>query len=90
MGDISVNKSHDLSIEDRKRMKLTGVSDVRSYDERRIILLTTRGGLVIGGSGLKITKVDTECGEADVEGNICALEYSENPGEKGLLKKLFR
>ena len=90
MNESLVNNPHNIEIEDRSKMKLSGVSDVRSYDQRRIILMTTRGGLVIGGNELKITKVNTESGEADVEGKICALEYSENLAEKGLFRKLFR
>ena len=83
-------KSHSVSIDNREKMRLTGVSQVISYDERRIILITAKGGLVVGGSQLKIAKVDTKNGDAEIEGKIIALEYSETPREKGLFRKLFR
>lgn len=90
MTEQKVNKPHSVSLENRERMRLTGVSDVRSYDSGRIVLMTTLGGLVIGGRELKILKMNTESGDADVEGKIAALEYSDTLTEKGFFKKLFR
>ena len=86
----NISKAHSVSLDNRERMWLTGVSQVVSYDECRIILVTVKGGLVIGGSHLKISKVDTKSGDAEIEGKIAALEYSENLQEKGFFRKLFR
>lgn len=90
MAENISEKSHDLSIVRRKRMTLTGVEDVVSYDEGRMVLKTALGGLVIAGSGLKLGRLDTSNGAAEVEGLIKALEYTDAVAEKGFFKKLFR
>ena len=71
-------------------MTLTGVADVVSYDDSRIALKTALGGLVIAGSGLKLGRLDTASGNAEIEGLIKALEYTDSGAEKGFFKKLFR
>lgn len=90
MTDNGTVKTHDISLFSRKRMTLTGVDDVKSYDDGRIVLATSMGGLIIVGSGLKINKVNTESGDADIEGVIKGLEYSESGAQKGFFKKLLR
>lgn len=90
MADITTEKSHDLSIVRRKKLTLTGVEDVRSYDDNRIALVTALGGLVIAGSGLKLGRLDTASGVAEIEGLVKALEYTDSGAEKGFFKKLFR
>lgn len=90
MTDNAAVKSHDVSLFSRKRMTLTGVCDVKSYDDGRIVLATSMGGMVIIGSGLKINKVNTENGDADIEGTVKSLEYTESGAEKGFFRKLLR
>ena len=90
MADTTSEKSHDLSIVCRKKLTLTGVEDVRSYDDDRIVLVTSLGGLVIAGRGMKLGRLDTASGIAEIEGLVKALEYTDGGAEKGLFKKLFR
>ena len=90
MADMTSEKSHDLSIVCRKKLTLTGVEDVRSYDDNRIVLVTSLGGLVIAGSGMKLCRLDTASGTAEIEGLVKALEYTDSGVEKGFFKKLFR
>lgn len=90
MAESITEKSHDLSIVRRKKMTLTGVEDVVSYDDSRMVMKTALGGLVIAGAGLKLGRLDTSSGEAEVEGLIKMLEYTDAGTEKGFFKKLFR
>ena len=90
MAEYTAEKQHDVSILCRKRMTLTGVADVVSYDDGRIALKTALGGLVIDGSGLKLGRLDTASGNAEIEGLIKSLEYTDSGAEKGFFKKLFR
>ena len=90
MAENTAEKLHDISIVCRKKLALTGVEDVRSYDESRITLKTKLGGLVISGSGLKLGRLDTAGGGAEIEGLVTALEYTESGAEKGFFRKLFR
>ena len=86
----TAEKTHDITIAGRKRMTLTGVEDVRSYDDCRVVLKTSLGGLVVTGSGMKLGRLDTASGSAEIEGLIKAIEYTDSGAEKGFFKKLFR
>lgn len=86
----TAEKTHDIAIAGRKRMTLTGVEDVVSYDDCRVVMKTALGGLVVAGSGLKLGRLDTASGCAEIEGSVKALEYTDSGAEKGFFKKLFR
>lgn len=90
MAEATSGKQHDLTIVCRKKLTLTGVEDVRSYDDDRIVLATSLGGLIIAGSGMKLGRLDTVSGVAEIEGLVKALEYTDSGAEKGFFKKLFR
>lgn len=90
MAETASERSHDVSIISRKKLTLTGVEDVRSYDDDRVVLVTSLGGLIVAGSGLKLGRLDTQSGVAEIEGLIKALEYTDSGAEKGFFKKLFR
>lgn len=88
-----VSKPHRLMLDNRKRTTLTGVEDVVEFDTTKIILESSMGILTIIGADLKITRLSIEKGEADIEGKVDSLTYSQvnNYGEKGksALKRLF-
>ncbi len=74
---------HNLSLAERRRLTLSGVEDVESFDEASITLYTSSGLLMIRGSGLKIEKLSIEGGELSVEGRIDSLEYEDSSPERG-------
>lgn len=86
----TADKTHDITVTGRKRMTLTGVEDVVSCDDRRVELKTALGGLVVTGSGMRLGRLDTASGSAELEGLIKAVEYAGSGAEKGFFKKLFR
>lgn len=79
---------HNLTMEDRKKLKLSGVEEVESFDDKEVVMLTTGGCLVIRGEGLSIGKLDTVSGQVDVSGHINELSYEE-PATGGLWSRLF-
>ncbi len=82
---------HNLILEDRNRLSVSGVNDVDSFDEQTIIALTDLGELTIKGEKLHITRLSLEIGELTVEGNIVALAYAETqPKNTGFFSKVFR
>ncbi len=82
---------HCVSMEDRKKITLTGVRDVDSFDEQTITLVTDFGELSLRGSELHIGKLSTDSGEMTVEGRIDALVYSdEAPRQGGFFGRVFR
>lgn len=85
---------HQLSLSERKKGTLTGVSDVLSFDSEQILLETTQGMLTIKGTELHVSRLHLESGEVDVEGLVQSLVYSENGSYRkkqkgGLVKRLF-
>jgi len=82
---------HNLILEDRKKLKMTGVTDVDSFDETTVIAYTSAGELTITGTKLHINKLNTENGELTVEGTINSLTYIDQaPKSTGFFGKMFR
>lgn len=86
-------KKSSLSLEDRKKITLTGVTEVVSFDDEKISLNTTLGNLNIKGEGLKMNKLDVENGDVIIIGKISGMTYSGKDVKKGkenIIKKLFQ
>ena len=82
---------HNLVLEDRKLLTVSGVSDVDSFDEETVVIFTDLGELTIRGSDLHINRLSVEVGELSVEGNISALIYSDEvPKSGGFFSRVFR
>ncbi len=92
MEDKNFNSQpHSLVLEDRKHMTLSGVRDVESFDEQNIIAVTCMGEITISGSSLKINRFSNDVGELAVDGEICAVSYSDNvQTEGGFFRRIFR
>ena len=86
------NKPHNLILENRKKLSISGVTDVDSFDEKTVILYTQMGELTIQGKNLHVNGLDVETGEMSVEGDIWALNYGDKDrrGSLGFFGKLFR
>ncbi|MGN0621214.1 MAG: sporulation protein YabP [Porcipelethomonas sp.] len=83
---------HNVIMENRKSLTISGVTDVDSFDERCISLYTQMGELVIKGRDLHINEVSVETGDMTVEGDIWALNYGDKDkhGAVSFIGKLFR
>lgn len=83
---------HALTMEEREKIRMSGVIDVLSFDEEGVMLETTCGLLMLKGTGLHVGKLDLDAGEVTVDGMVDSINYSDGAfGEKhSILKKLFR
>lgn len=82
---------HEITLSNRSRMSLTGVSDVISFNDSRVDLKTNMGTLVIKGKGLNINKLNTDSGNLDVNGEVQLMEYiSRRDKSSGLIGGLFK
>ena len=70
-----------LILDARKKLTLTGATEVVRFDEDLVELNTDLGLLLIEGSGLKLKCLSLDDGTIIVEGDLCALRY-EAPGRK--------
>ena len=70
-------QSHTLALKNRKKIQLTGVSDVISFDSAQILLETSSGMLMVKGDQLHMSRLTVENGEVNVEGKVDSLIYSD-------------
>lgn len=73
---------HKLTLNDRKNLTLTGVTEVVSFDETAIFLHTQLGALEVQGENLQLKTLSLEGGQVAVDGHISALIYEE-PRQSG-------
>lgn len=77
MSDLQPNLPHKLTLNERKQLTVTGVTEVVSFDETAVIARTGLGTLVVQGKDLQLKTLLPEGGQVSVEGHICALSYEE-------------
>ena len=82
---------HNINLEERRNLSVSGVTDIGSYDEQNIVAITEQGELTIKGRELHIIKMSVDSGELVVEGLVAALEYGEShQSDGGLFSRLFK
>lgn len=86
---------HKLQVDNRKNGAITGVTDVKSFDEKEIFLETRVGSLTIRGSELSISRLNLEKGEIDINGKIDSMVYTKDSsvqarGGKNMLARMFK
>ncbi|MHA0857619.1 sporulation protein YabP [Paenibacillus sp. CMAA1364] len=94
MIEQSKQKGHDLQMQNRKQLHMTGVINVERFDSEVFILQTELGHLTIKGQNLHIHNLNLEHGLLSIDGVVHSLVYLE-PGShpnknKRMLGKLFR
>ena len=86
-----VKMKHNIIMENRRSVTISGVMDIDSFDEETVILFTEEGELTIKGANLHINKIDVDTGDLVMEGEVDLLSYSDDrPQKGGLLARLFR
>ena len=70
---------HNIIMEDRRRLTVTGVTDVDSFDEQTVVVYCETGELAIRGEGLHISRIDVETGDLNLE--ACLLYTSDAADE---------
>ena len=84
-------KKHDLSIEDRKILKATGVCDVEGFDETKVYAMLEGTAFTVTGRGLKVMGFSSETGDLRIEGEIDSVSYTAALSRRaGILARIFR
>ena len=83
---------HNIILEDRARLSVSGVEDVASFDESAVVLYTNRGLLTVRGQALRVDRLSIEGGELSIEGTVDSLQYEDQQPAKGegFWSRLFR
>ncbi len=82
-------KEHSLTMNGRRDMSLTGITDVKEFSENKVILKTQMGDMCIRGEKLTISRLDTDTGILSVKGEINMIKYS-SPAGGGIIEGLFK
>lgn len=79
---------HKLTLNERRQLTMTGVTEVVSFDETQIVLQTSLGTLIVQGQELHLKTLSLDGGQVAVDGQIAAFLYEEprQKGWRGLLR----
>lgn len=91
--NVNTNIIQNLVLENRKKLSVSGVNDVLSFDDQVVMVDTELGLLTVKGENLRINKLSLDTAEVIVEGEISSLSYSQNKQEKNtgtILSKIFK
>jgi len=87
----AIKSPHNLILEGRKKLSISGVSDVDSFDDQTVVVYTDLGELCVRGQNLHIGKLSIESGELSVEGEVSSLVYTDQQKNSGgFFSKLFK
>ena len=90
MNEMPNGKKHNLMLDNRRKLIISGAEDVSGFNEETVSVKTTAGTLIIKGSGLHIEKLNLETGDVSVEGMINSLQYIGSDSSRSRFSKLFR
>lgn len=90
-GHTQNETEQQLSLINRKRLAISGITEVLRFDDTAAMFDTVCGRLAVRGENLRVESMDVETGNVILKGTICALGYTGDGNEKsGVLGKLFR
>ena len=87
---MTENSKHTLSLESRKLLTLTGVTQILSSDDKQVILNTTNGRLKVLGTSLSIGKLNVETGELALSGTVNLFEYKDVKNKGDFFSSMFK
>ena len=89
MAEDTLQLPHKLTLNERKSLSMTGVTEVVSFDENAVVLRTDLGNLLVQGKDLQLKSLLPEGGQVSVTGHITALVYEEPRPAGGFWRRLF-
>lgn len=90
MTEDSILLPHKLTLNERKHLTLSGVTEVVSFDDETVVLKTSMGTLTVHGQNLQLKNLSLDGGQVAVDGAIAAFIYEDPRPERSRLGKLFR
>ena len=80
---------HKLTLQQREALRMTGVTEVVSFDENSVVLKTALGTLLVHGKELQLKNLTPEGGQVAIAGVIAALIYEEPRPTGSWLRRLL-
>ncbi len=89
-----IGKKHNITINNREDIKMTGILDVLSFDEELVICQSDIGVLILKGMNLHVKKLDLDNGCLELTGYVIGLQYEEDhvlsKNKPSLFSKIFK
>lgn len=86
MADHGTPLPHKLTLDERKKLNLTGAREVIHFDEELVELGTFQGTLVVQGRDLRLKCLSLEDGAVVIQGTITGVFYDEPKPRRGLFR----
>ncbi len=87
----NITTVQNVIIENRKKLNISGVKEVSSFDDETILLDTVLGKMTIKGELLHIESFNTATSDLTATGKVYAVVYmSEAKTTGGFLSRIFR
>ncbi len=72
------------------RLSVSGVVEVKSFDEKLIVIALDGRTLTVKGENFAVTELTVAGGNFAVNGSVTSLVYTRGKSNDGMLKKLFK
>ena len=89
MGDERIELPHRLTLNERRQLTMSGVSEVVSFDDSAVVLRTGLGLLTVHGKDLQLKNLSLDGGQVAVDGTVSALIYEEPKASGSWLRRLL-
>ena len=89
----ALENPHKLTLDDRNRLTMTGVKEVESFDEEKVVIITEMGTMTVSGAEFRISRLNVDNGELIIEGEVDEIAYSNTVRDDrsgGFFGRLFR
>ena len=90
MSSDNLQLPHKLTLNERKNLTMTGVTEVISFDDTTVVLNTNLGTLEVQGQQLKLKTLSIDGGQVAVDGQISALIYEEPRSSRSFWGRLAK
>ena len=88
--DTQPQLPHKLTLNERRQLTMTGVTEVVSFDDTAVVLHTSLGTLLIQGRDLTLKTLSLDGGQVAVDGIVTALSYEEPRQRGSWVSNLFK
>ena len=82
--------NHTITLENKKRMMLTGIKEVVSQVDKSVVAKTSENMVAVSGTGLRVSKLSLEEGLLVLEGQIDGFKYMPLSSGKNFFKRIFK
>lgn len=81
---------HNLTLEGRRKLTVSGVTDVESFNEEEVVMSSTSWTMIVRGSGMHMDRLSVDSGDVVITGRIDSMSYEDAaPVKENFFKRLL-